>query len=185
MQLPLQVTFHGISPSGAIQRYVERKAAKLDLMASNIVRCHVVIEAPHRHSREGRRYAVRIDVRMPGREVAISRELGDSEQDAYAAIDEAFDEAKRRLREAVDVRRGDVKSHERALHGRVAKLFNYEGYGFIETESGDEIYFHRNSVLNGGFDRLDRGERVAFAEELGDKGPQASTVRPIANHRRG
>ena len=176
MQLPLQVTFHGITPSEAIQRYVERKATKLDLMAPNIVRCHVVIEAPHRHSREGRRYAVRIDVRMPGREVAISRELGDSEQDAYAAIDEAFDEAKRRLREAVDVRRGDVKSHEGALHGRVAKLFNYEGYGFIETETGDEVYFHQNSVLNGAFQRLERGDRVRFIEEEGDDGIHATSV---------
>jgi ribosomal subunit interface protein len=177
MQLPLQVTFHGITPSEAIQRYVERRAEKLELMARNIVRCHVVIEAPHRHSREGRRYAVRIDVCMPGREVAISRELGDSELDAYAAIDEAFDEAKRRLREAVDVRRGDVKSHEgNALHGRVAKLFSYEGYGFIETETGDEIYFHRNSVLNGAFGRLERGDRVRFIEEEGDDGMHATSV---------
>lgn len=176
MQLPLQVTFHGITPSAAIQSYVERKAAKLELMADNIVRCHVVIEAPHRHSREGRRYSVHIDVRMPGREVAISRELGDSENDAYAAIDEAFDEAKRRLRDCVDVRRGDVKSHERALRGRVAKLFSYEGYGFIETEAGDEIYFHKNSVLNGGFARLERGDRVRFVEEEGDDGIHATSV---------
>jgi ribosomal subunit interface protein len=176
MQLPLQVTFHGITPSEAIQRYVERKATKLDLMASNIVRCHVVIEAPHRHSREGRRYAVRIDVRVPGREVAISQELGDSELDAYAAIDRAFDEAKRRLREAVDVRRGDVKRHEATLHGRVAKLFDYEGYGFIETETGDEIYFHKNSVLNGAFERLERGDRVRFIEEEGDDGIHATSV---------
>jgi len=161
-----------------MQRYVERRVTKLDQIASNIVRCHVVIEAPHRHSREGRRYAVRIDVRVPGREIAISRELGDSEIDVYAAIDEAFDEAKRRLREAVDVRRGDVKSHERTLHGRVAKLFGYEGYGFIETAAGDEIYFHKNSVLNGAFERLERGDRVRFIEEEGDDGIHATSVAP-------
>ena len=178
MQLPLQVTFHGITPSNSMQRYVERRATKLDQIARDIVRCHVVIEAPHRHSREGRRYAVRIDVRMPGREIAISRELGDSQQDPYAAIDDAFDEVKRRLREAVDVRRGDVKSHERALHGRVAKLFSYEGYGFIETAAGEEIYFHRNSVLNGAFERLERGDRVRFIEEEGDDGIHATSVAP-------
>jgi ribosomal subunit interface protein len=179
MQLPLQVTFHGITPSEAIQKYVERRAEKLELMAGNIVRCHVVIEAPHRHSREGRRYKVHIDVRLPGREIAISRELGDSELDAYAAIDQAFDEAKRRLREAVDVRRGDVKSHERALRGRVSKLFSYEGYGFIETEEGNEVYFHKNSVLNGAFARLERGDRVRFLEEDGDDGTHATSVSPV------
>jgi len=176
MQLPLQVTFHGLTPSTAIEQYVERKAEKLEHIDQHMTSCHVTIDAPHRHSREGRRYSVRIDVRIPGNEIAISRELGDSEQDAYAAIDEAFDEAKRRLKEAVDVRRGDVKSHEHALRGRVAKLFDYEGYGFIETETGDEIYFHKNSVLNGAFERLERGDRVRFIEEEGDDGIHATSV---------
>ena len=44
------------------------------------------------------------------------------------------------------------------------------------TGDGREIYFHRNSVLNGRFDRLERGAKVRFIEEMGEKGPQASTV---------
>ncbi len=176
MQLPLQVTFHGISPSPTIAAYVEKKAQKLDKQYGGIMRCRVTIEAPHRHSREGRRYRVRIDMTMRGEEIAISRDLGDSEQDTYAAIDEAFDEAKRRLRDHVDVRRGDVKSHERALHGRVSKLFSYEGYGFIEKENGEEVYFHQNAVLNDSFDRLVRGAHVRFIEEEGDDGVHATSV---------
>ena len=42
--------------------------------------------------------------------------------------------------------------------------------------------FHRNSVLDGGFSRLTVGARVAFAEEMGENGPQASTVRPLGKH---
>ncbi len=157
--------------------YVEKKAQKLDNQYGRIMRCRVTIEAPHRHSREGKRYAVRIDMTIRGEEIAISRDLGDSEQDTYAAIDAAFDEAKRRLRDHVDVRRGDVKSHEQhSLHGRVSKLFTYEGYGFIETETGDEIYFHKNAVLNHGFDRLVRGAQVRFTQEEGDDGIHATSV---------
>ena len=44
------------------------------------------------------------------------------------------------------------------------------------------IYFHRNSVIDGGFDRLAVGAHVAFTEEEGDKGPQASTVRMLRKH---
>jgi cold shock CspA family protein len=58
----------------------------------------------------------------------------------------------------------------------VNRLFPEEGYGFLETPDGREIYFHRHSVLYPGFDRLAIGTEVRFVEEPGEKGPQASTV---------
>ena len=76
-------------------------------------------------------------------------------------------------------RRGQKKNHEPAPAARVAKLFPTEDYGFLETRDGRELYFHKNSVLNHGFERLEIGAEVSFTEELGDKGPQASTVRPV------
>jgi cold shock CspA family protein len=69
-----------------------------------------------------------------------------------------------------------VKVHERARHGFVAKLFPYEGYGFLRTPEGDELYFHRNAVLDGAFDRLQVSSRVRFVEDTGESGPHASTV---------
>jgi len=77
-----------------------------------------------------------------------------------------------------------VKAHEPVPEGRVSKLFAHEGYGFIATGEGREVYFHRNSVLNGGFDRLDVGTRVRFAEEAGKEGPQASTVELVGHNGR-
>jgi outer membrane receptor protein involved in Fe transport len=53
-----------------------------------------------------------------------------------------------------------------------------KGFGFLETDDGREIYFHRHSVANGGFDRLHIGTTVRFVEEQGEKGPPASTVVP-------
>ena len=177
MPAPLQVTFHGVSPSSSIATYIERKAQKLDTVDHHIIHCRVAFEVPHRHSREGRRYRVRIDLRSPGEEIAISRDLGDSELDGYATIDEAFDEAKRRLRDAAAIRRGDVKRHEMHRLGVVTKLFTYEGYGFLAADDdGAEIYFHRNAVLKGAFERLARGARVRFVEQNDEDGVHASSV---------
>ena len=44
------------------------------------------------------------------------------------------------------------------------------------SPDGREVYFHRNSVLNDGFDGVKIGDRVRFAEEQGAEGPQASSV---------
>ena len=55
-------------------------------------------------------------------------------------------------------------------------------YGRIETPDNRVIYFHRNSVLNDGFEKLDVGSEVRFVEEMGDSGPQASTVTPVGKH---
>jgi cold shock CspA family protein len=67
--------------------------------------------------------------------------------------------------------------HESPPHARVARLFPEDGYGFLETPEGTEVYFHRNSVLDAGFNRLKVGAEVAFVTEEGEKGLQASTVR--------
>lgn len=58
----------------------------------------------------------------------------------------------------------------------VVRLFRDQGYGFIETAEGQELYFHRNSVLHDEFEQLRVGTGVRFAEEMGEEGPQASTV---------
>lgn len=79
--------------------------------------------------------------------------------------------------------RGDVKRHEPETTGRVAKLFNRGGYGIITTGDERDIYFHRNSVLDGKFAKLALGARVRFVETEGEKGPQASTVVPVETKR--
>jgi cold shock CspA family protein len=76
-----------------------------------------------------------------------------------------------------------VKTHEGSPQARVTKLFPVDGYGFIETPDGREIYFHSNSVINNRFKSLRLGSKVSFTEEAGDKGPQASSVRIITKAR--
>jgi cold shock CspA family protein len=70
-----------------------------------------------------------------------------------------------------------VQAHGEPPEGRIIRILREEGYGFIEATDGRELYFHRNSVLDDAFDHLEVGSEVRFAEENGEKGPQASTVR--------
>jgi ribosomal subunit interface protein len=178
MQIPLQITFHGVPHSDAVEHYVRTRAAKLELLADRLTSCRVALEMPHHHARHGEHYRVRIDVTLPGGEVVAVRSPDDAKsyEDLYAAVDSAFDDIDRRLQDFVRRRRGDVKAHERSRHGHVTKLFPYEGFGFLGTAEGDELYFHRNSVLDAAFDRLKVGDRVRFVEDTGETGPHASTV---------
>jgi cold shock CspA family protein len=59
----------------------------------------------------------------------------------------------------------------------------FKQFGFLESNDGQEVYFHRNSVLGDGFSRLHVGSRVTFAEEMGEKGPQATTIRLLGKHK--
>ena len=77
---------------------------------------------------------------------------------------------------------GHIKEHEAQPIGKVIRINPEDGFGFLETADKREIYFHKNSVLDGGFARLSVGARVAFAEEQGEKGLQASTVRLLGKH---
>ena len=53
MRLPLQVTFRGMNTSAALEEYIARRAEKLDTFASDISRCHVVVESNRRTGRDG------------------------------------------------------------------------------------------------------------------------------------
>jgi cold shock CspA family protein/ribosome-associated translation inhibitor RaiA len=184
MKLPLQVSFRHMEHSEAIETLVREKAARLDKFAGDIMSCRVVIEPLAKHHKRGNPYDVRIDLTLPGKEIAISREAAWHEEFKHleVALREAFDEARREVEDYVRLRRGDVKHHETPPYGRVSQLFPHLGYGFIETPDGREIYFHRHSVLHDAFDRLQVGTEVTFVEEEGLKGPQASTVKLVGRH---
>jgi ribosomal subunit interface protein len=180
MAAPVQITFRDIPPSPAITQHVERRAAKLETLFDRLVNCHVVVEEPHRHSRQGKKFHVRVDMFVPGKELVVTRNPEDSKEDLHAAIDDAFGDAERVLEEHARQLQPDTKTHVRPPHGVVARIFHDRGYGFIEADGdGHDVYFHRNSVLDEKFEKISVGTKVRFAEEDGDKGPQASTVHVI------
>jgi cold shock CspA family protein/ribosome-associated translation inhibitor RaiA len=205
MEIPLKVTFRNMPPSKAVEDNVREKAAKLDSLYDRIMRCQVTVEAPHRHHHKGKAYHVRIDLTVPGGELVINRaprrldtaraasleasttELAENHapskhaahEDVYVAIRDAFNAAGRKLQDYARRRRGKVKVHQETAQARIVRLFPIEEYGFLETADGREIYFHKNSVLPPGFDNLEVASEVSYVEEMGEKGPQASTVRIV------
>jgi ribosomal subunit interface protein len=178
MKVPLQVTFRHTDHSDAVEARVRERAEKLDRLNPEIIAARVVIDVPQRRHRKGKIFHVQVDIRVPGAELVVNREplLDHAHEDVYAAIEDAFDAMERRLVEYSREVQGLVKQDVRPERGVVNTLSHKEGYGFIVTRDGREVYFHRNSVLGGGFDRLKPGAEVRFAEEEGDDGPQASTV---------
>jgi cold shock CspA family protein/ribosome-associated translation inhibitor RaiA len=170
--------------SEAIEALIRDKVAKLDASPDHIMGCRVVIEPAGKHHEHGNLYEVRIDITVPGEEIVVTREPSQHTQyrDIHVALRDAFDSARRQLEDYVRRRRGSVKALETAPHACVSKLFPDEGYGFLSTPEGREIYFHRDSVLKDGFSHLKIGTEVSFVEEEGKKGPQASTVRIAGRH---
>ena len=200
-----------MEPSEVVEGHIRDAAQRLDVFCDEIMGCRVLVEVPHQHHRKGKQYHVRIDLTVPGAEFVIKRapklvtdtptrfrkapddvQLEESRDlSKYAVHDEiqlsirdAFDAARRKLQDYARRRRGGVKLHEGSPHARVTKLFPDEGFGFLETADGREIYFHENSVLDSGFGGLKIGTEVHFVEEPGEKGPQASTVTPVTHHGR-
>ncbi|MCW5876808.1 MAG: cold-shock protein [Anaerolineales bacterium] len=57
------------------------------------------------------------------------------------------------------------------------KWFNSaKGYGFLERDSGEDIFVHFSAIKMEGFRTLKEGQRVEFVVEDSDKGPQAQDV---------
>jgi ribosomal subunit interface protein len=173
METPLQIKVHNIPASESFESVIREKVDKLSAVYDRITHCRVVIDAPHRRRQHGFLYNVRIHLTVPNGELVVKREPN---EDIYVAIRDAFNAAKRQLQEFARRQRGDVKVHEETPVATVTKLFPEEGYGFLETPDGREIYFHQNSVLENGFEKMTIGAEVRFSEEQGVNGPQASTV---------
>ncbi len=197
MNVPLQITFRNMKHSDAVDTYIREEAAKLDELFNQIISCRVVVEIPHQHHVRGNPFHIRINLEVPGSEIVVNQqpnlhahgvdlgtehrmkelELEGRQKDIYVAMSDAFKIVRRQLQDYVRQHRNEVKVHEETPEARVVRIFPAEGYGFLQTIDGREIYFHRNSVLNESFGKLDVGALVMFAEENGEMGPQASTVR--------
>ena len=184
MQLPLQITFRHMETSEAVEADIREKAEKLNQVFDHIMSCRVVVEQSHKSHIQGNIFHVTIDITVPGKELVVSREpeADHAHEDIYVVLRDAFDSMWRQLEAYGQQLRHEVKSHEVPPHGRISLLIPYENYGRIDTADGRDIYFHRNSVVNADFDKLEIGNEVRFDESQGDAGPQASSVHLIGKH---
>jgi ribosomal subunit interface protein len=186
MQTPLRITYRNVDQSDAIDSRIRQRVDRLERLYDRITSCHVVVDKPHRHGNKGKIYEVRVLLDVPGKEIAVYREGRNdhAHEDVYVALRDAFDATERRLEDFDRKRDHRTRVHEVPPHGRVVRVFPQDGYGFVESSDGLEVYFHENSVVDGRLQDLDVGAEVRYelAPHEGEQGPQASTVRPIGKH---
>src|SRR5450830_1243672 len=185
MQTPVEIEYQGMQARPQIQAALAKHIADLEQRFGRVTACRVVLKAPGGHHRTGGLYEVNIRLSLPdGREVNVERtaQADERHSDLDFAINDAFKRARRQLQDQVRELQGQVKHHENLPVATVVRLDPSGEFGFIETSDGGEIYFHRNSVLDDDYSRLAVGSRVTYAEEMGEKGPQASTVKLMGKH---
>jgi ribosome-associated translation inhibitor RaiA len=113
MTIPLQITFHGMDSSAAIEARVREWTEKLERVFPRIVRALVAIEQPHAQHRKGNQFRVRIELSVPGEDIIVSHDPGRDEdhEDPYVVLRDAFRAARRQLDAHAEKLRGDIKRH--------------------------------------------------------------------------
>jgi cold shock CspA family protein/ribosome-associated translation inhibitor RaiA len=185
METPAEIDFQGMDPLPPIQADVARHIEQLERRFGRITACRVVVRGPGQHHRTGGPYEIHIHLSLPrSKDVSVAHTAENDERyaDINFALNSAFKRARRQLQDRVKRLQKHVKHHEPAPAGKVGRIDPSGEFGFIETADGREVYFHKNSVLNDAFGRLKPGTPVAYDEEEGEKGPQASTVRLMGKH---
>jgi ribosome-associated translation inhibitor RaiA/cold shock CspA family protein len=180
MQEPLQISFHNMESSEALERRVREHWAKIERHHDGIISARIVIEAPHKQPHKST-LGISISIGVPGRDIAVKREQRLHETDNHAAwvINEAFHAVERQLEDYAQKQRRDVKAHEgEREYARIVRLYPDQDYGFIETREQLDIYFHRDVVRDADFDDLEVGSEVLYtlAPDEGPMGPMASSV---------
>jgi ribosomal subunit interface protein len=103
MNFPIQITFRGMEVSAGMEEAIRVKAEDLGKYYDRIVRCHVTVEAPSAHRRQGMNYRVRVELSVPGHDIVADRDPGDEDthEDAYMAIRDTFRAAREELKSYV------------------------------------------------------------------------------------
>jgi cold shock CspA family protein len=148
--------------------------------------CRIRVDQPAKNNAGTIPPVVRIELGIPGhKELVVSHEREHLERkfqrpDLRNAIHKAFRIGERRLRDLKEQRERRTKephhdSENQGL-GQVAELAPERNQGFLMTKEGGFLYFYRNAILTGDFDKLRRGDEVYYVEDVGDTGPMATKV---------
>jgi ribosome-associated translation inhibitor RaiA/cold shock CspA family protein len=177
MQVPLEIAFHNIEHSEWAESEIREHVARLEGIYKRLTSCRVRVDQRANNTNQTIPPVVRIEIGLPGyRDIVVAHE-----PDLHHAINEAFRIAERQL-SAFKERISDRKTaltHEadNEFLGQIAEMLPERDHGFLMTKEGGLLYFHRNAVLVGDFDRLKRGDAVSYVEEVGDTGPIATKIR--------
>jgi ribosome-associated translation inhibitor RaiA/cold shock CspA family protein len=187
MQVPLEIAFHNVEHSDWAENEIRDHVARLEEIYKRLTSCRVRVDQRANNTHQTIPPVVRIEIGLPGhKDIVVAHEPEHLQRkyqrpDLHHAINEAFRIAARQLSEFKD-RLADRKTaltHEAAneFMGQVAEIQPERDHGFVMTKEGGLLYFHRNALLTGDFDRLKRGDAVSYVEEVGDTGPIATKIR--------
>jgi ribosome-associated translation inhibitor RaiA len=109
MTFPIQLAFHRMERSEALEQALLERAGKLDKFHPAITSLHATVTQETRHSQKGRLFNVKLEIHVKGKSFAITQQ-GDA--DAFVAVRDAFDAATRLLDSELDTARGFVKQHQ-------------------------------------------------------------------------
>ena len=187
MQIPVEIAFHNVEKTDWAEAAIRDHVARLEHMFDRLMTCRVRVDQRARNARNTIPPVVRIELSIPGhKDLVVAHEPEHLQRkfqkpDLHNAIHEAFRIAEQRLGQFKDQLkdRTAVGTHEAAneMRGQVAEITPTQDFGFLLMASGSLLYFHRNSVLAGDFDKLKVGDEVHYVEEMGDTGPTAKKVR--------
>jgi cold shock CspA family protein/ribosome-associated translation inhibitor RaiA len=151
----------------------EKRIAELARDRTDLIDVRIAAHRTEHHRHGGQE--VRITCEARGKEIVAAR----TRPDAGLALNEALDAFERevwRMRHRRTQEREERPAPAPEL-GVIDEIRSEEGYGFILTDAGERVYFHRNAVHgNLEFDRLETGQRVGLNLEAGVQGPQATVV---------
>ena len=184
MQIPLELSFQHIEPDDEIKAYVRERVDYLGQLFDGITSCQVYIALPQHSKQTGHTYDITIEVRVPGKDLVVSDRKGNrpERQHLRIALRDAFAIVERDLKIYRQKMRGEVKTLDGMLQGKIVEIRHEKDFGQIQATDRRVIYFHRNSVIDGSFDTLKVGDTVELVARHHDSeiGPQASTVRQIS-----
>jgi ribosome-associated translation inhibitor RaiA len=113
MQTPVEIVFDDIESSSAFEQRIRERARRLGRVYDGITSCHVALSIPQRDPCAGRSWCVRVEVRVPGAELATAPDPGDvaAHDDLLVAIRDAFDVMERELECWHAKLRGELEAH--------------------------------------------------------------------------
>jgi ribosome-associated translation inhibitor RaiA/cold shock CspA family protein len=183
----VEIAFHHVENSAPVEAEIRARIGDLERIYDRLTACRVRVDQRASNSNGTIPPVVRIELGIPGtKDLVVSHEPEHLQRkfqrpDLQNAINEAFRKAERQLSDLKTSRDGRTKDvhHDtpNQLLGQVAEINPDDDFGFLLTASGGLLYFHRNSMLSGDFDALNRGDGVYYIEDVGDTGPIATKVR--------
>ena len=187
LQVPLEIAFHNIESSEWAEQEIRARVAELERIYDRLISCRVRIDQRAKDLTGTIPPVVHIELGIPGRgDLVVSHEPEHllrkyRHPDLHKAINEAFRIAERQLLDLKEQRDGRTKASDHDAEnqslGQIAEITPEQDFGFLLTKEGGLLYFHRNSLLSGDFDELERGQDVYYNEDMGDTGPIATKVR--------